>query len=171
MTTPPTPPGLSRLGVSRVPVPVPFVEAGGPANVYVIDEADGGLALFDAGIGTAEGTAALSTSGDIVWKTRLLTVLEARRREVPAPRRLNAPPLAIRETKSGAFPSTLGITPAQRVRGRSFAQNGHWRRLANRCRWSIWTSRHGKQSTRLLPQWTSAVQASVIQLPSSGTVN
>jgi glyoxylase-like metal-dependent hydrolase (beta-lactamase superfamily II) len=50
---------LASLGVTRVPVPVPFVEAGGPANVYVIEEADGGLALFDAGIGTREGRDAL----------------------------------------------------------------------------------------------------------------
>jgi len=50
---------LASLGVTRVPVPVPFVEAGGPANVYVIEEADGGLALFDAGIGTKEGREAL----------------------------------------------------------------------------------------------------------------
>jgi len=50
---------LASLGVARVPVPVPFVEAGGPANVYVIEEADGGLALFDAGIGTKEGRDAL----------------------------------------------------------------------------------------------------------------
>ncbi len=50
---------LARLGVHRVPVPVPFPEAGGPANVYVIEEEGGGLALFDAGIGTREGEAAL----------------------------------------------------------------------------------------------------------------
>ena len=51
--------GLDRLGVRRIPVPVPFPEAGGPANVYVIDEADGGVALFDAGIGTREGRDAI----------------------------------------------------------------------------------------------------------------
>jgi glyoxylase-like metal-dependent hydrolase (beta-lactamase superfamily II) len=50
---------LRRLGVSRVPVPVPFIEAGGPANVYVIEEKGGGIALFDAGIGTREGRDAL----------------------------------------------------------------------------------------------------------------
>ena len=50
---------LTALGVRRVPVPVPFPEAGGPANVYVIDEDGGGLALFDAGIGTPEGERAL----------------------------------------------------------------------------------------------------------------
>jgi glyoxylase-like metal-dependent hydrolase (beta-lactamase superfamily II) len=50
---------LARLGVHRIPVPVPFPEAGGPANVYVIEEAEGGVALFDAGIGTQEGREAL----------------------------------------------------------------------------------------------------------------
>jgi glyoxylase-like metal-dependent hydrolase (beta-lactamase superfamily II) len=40
-------------------VPVPFPEAGGPANVYVIEEEGGGVALFDAGIGTREGREAL----------------------------------------------------------------------------------------------------------------
>jgi glyoxylase-like metal-dependent hydrolase (beta-lactamase superfamily II) len=50
---------LTRLGVHRIPVPVPFPEAGGPANVYVIEEEGGGVALFDAGIGTREGRDAL----------------------------------------------------------------------------------------------------------------
>jgi glyoxylase-like metal-dependent hydrolase (beta-lactamase superfamily II) len=50
---------LARLGVHRIPVPVPFPEAGGPANVYVIDDEGGGVALFDAGIGTREGREAL----------------------------------------------------------------------------------------------------------------
>jgi glyoxylase-like metal-dependent hydrolase (beta-lactamase superfamily II) len=50
---------LARLGVHRIPVPVPFPEAGGPANVYVIEEGDGGVALFDAGIGTRDGRDAL----------------------------------------------------------------------------------------------------------------
>ena len=51
--------GLDRLGVRRIPVPVPFPEAGGPANVYVIEEEGGGVALFDAGIGTKEGRDAI----------------------------------------------------------------------------------------------------------------
>ena len=50
---------LARLGVQRIPVPVPFAEAGGPANVYVIEEEGGGVALFDAGIGTKDGRDAL----------------------------------------------------------------------------------------------------------------
>ena len=59
MTDPHAPLSLARIGVQRVPVPVPFIEAGGPANVYVIEEEGGGLALFDAGIATPEGEAAL----------------------------------------------------------------------------------------------------------------
>ena len=50
---------LTRPGVQRIPVPVRFPEAGGPANVYAIEEEDGGIALFDAGIGTKEGRDAL----------------------------------------------------------------------------------------------------------------
>jgi len=55
---------LTRLGVHRIPVPVPFPEAGGPANVYVIEEEGGGVALFDAGIGTKDGRAALHAGFD-----------------------------------------------------------------------------------------------------------
>jgi glyoxylase-like metal-dependent hydrolase (beta-lactamase superfamily II) len=47
------------LGIRRVPVPVPFPEAGGDANIYVIEERGGGVALFDAGIGTREGRDAI----------------------------------------------------------------------------------------------------------------
>lgn len=50
---------LGALGVHRIAVPVPFPEAGGPANVYVIEEDGGGVALFDAGIGTREGRDAI----------------------------------------------------------------------------------------------------------------
>ncbi|GAC1550997.1 MAG: MBL fold metallo-hydrolase [Myxococcales bacterium] len=50
---------LARLGVQRIPVPLPFVEAGGPANVYLIEDDGGGLALFDAGLGSPPGAAAL----------------------------------------------------------------------------------------------------------------
>jgi len=55
---------LTRLGVHRIPVPVPFPEAGGPANVYVIEEEGGGVALFDAGIGTKDGRDALHAGFD-----------------------------------------------------------------------------------------------------------
>jgi glyoxylase-like metal-dependent hydrolase (beta-lactamase superfamily II) len=37
---------------------VPFADAGGPVNVYALED-DGGWALFDCGIGTEEGEAAL----------------------------------------------------------------------------------------------------------------
>ncbi len=50
---------LKGLGIYRLAVPVPFVEAGGPANVYVIENADGTLTLFDCGIATDEAKAAL----------------------------------------------------------------------------------------------------------------
>jgi glyoxylase-like metal-dependent hydrolase (beta-lactamase superfamily II) len=50
---------LADLGVHRIPVPVPFPQAGGPVNVYLIEEKGGGLLLWDSGIGSAEGTAAL----------------------------------------------------------------------------------------------------------------
>jgi glyoxylase-like metal-dependent hydrolase (beta-lactamase superfamily II) len=50
---------LSALGIHRLAIPVPFVEAGGPANVYVIEDADGRYSLFDTGIGTPDGIAAL----------------------------------------------------------------------------------------------------------------
>ena len=50
---------LADLGVFRIPVPIPFVAAGGPVNVYLVEEADGGLLLFDSGLGSAEATAAL----------------------------------------------------------------------------------------------------------------
>ena len=40
-------------------IPVPFADAGGPVNVYAIEERDGGFALFDTGVGTEEGEATL----------------------------------------------------------------------------------------------------------------
>jgi glyoxylase-like metal-dependent hydrolase (beta-lactamase superfamily II) len=50
---------LSSLGIHRIPVPVPFLEAGGPVNVYALLDEDGRWTLFDTGVGTAEGLAAL----------------------------------------------------------------------------------------------------------------
>jgi glyoxylase-like metal-dependent hydrolase (beta-lactamase superfamily II) len=50
---------LSALGIWRIPVPVPFVQAGGPVNVYLLEEQDGGLCLFDSGLGSDEARAAL----------------------------------------------------------------------------------------------------------------
>jgi glyoxylase-like metal-dependent hydrolase (beta-lactamase superfamily II) len=49
---------LAGLGLHRIPVPIPFVAAGGPVNVYVL-EAKEGLILFDAGLGSDEAQAAL----------------------------------------------------------------------------------------------------------------
>jgi glyoxylase-like metal-dependent hydrolase (beta-lactamase superfamily II) len=50
---------LAAVGVHRLPIPIPFTAAGGPVNVYAIEEASGGLLLFDAGLGTPEAQAAL----------------------------------------------------------------------------------------------------------------
>lgn len=50
---------LADLGVHRVPIPIPFPQAGGPVNVYLVEEAGGGLLLFDSGLGTTEAQAAL----------------------------------------------------------------------------------------------------------------
>ena len=49
---------LAELGITRIALPVPFADAGGPVNVYALEDA-GGWALFDCGIGTEEGEAAL----------------------------------------------------------------------------------------------------------------
>ena len=43
---------LRDLGIHRIPVPVPFPQAGGPVNVYAVDEPGGGFFLFDSGLGT-----------------------------------------------------------------------------------------------------------------------
>jgi glyoxylase-like metal-dependent hydrolase (beta-lactamase superfamily II) len=50
---------LEDLGIHRIETPVPFVEAGGPANVYALEDAGGGFTLFDCAVGTDEGIAAL----------------------------------------------------------------------------------------------------------------
>ncbi len=50
---------LAGLGVHRLPLPIPFVAAGGPVNLYVIEADGGGLVLFDAGLGSPPAEAAL----------------------------------------------------------------------------------------------------------------
>ena len=50
---------LRALGVHRLPMPVPFADAGGPVNAYAIEDGRGGVVFFDSGIGTPEGVAAL----------------------------------------------------------------------------------------------------------------
>jgi glyoxylase-like metal-dependent hydrolase (beta-lactamase superfamily II) len=42
---------LISLGIYRIPIPIPFPQAGGPANVYAIEQ-ERGLLLFDTGLGT-----------------------------------------------------------------------------------------------------------------------
>ncbi len=50
---------LAALGVHRIAVPIPFVAAGGPVNLYVVEAPDGSLILFDAGLGSEEAQGAL----------------------------------------------------------------------------------------------------------------
>ena len=50
---------LEDLGIFRIPIPIPFHQAGGPVNAYVIEE-DQGILLFDAGIGTETAQSALA---------------------------------------------------------------------------------------------------------------
>jgi glyoxylase-like metal-dependent hydrolase (beta-lactamase superfamily II) len=42
---------LRSLGIVRLVLPVPFAAAGGDVNVYLLDNADGSLTLFDTGLG------------------------------------------------------------------------------------------------------------------------
>ena len=51
---------LEQLGIHRIPVPIPFPQAGGPVNVYLVEEEGGGLLMFDSGLGTPPAEAALA---------------------------------------------------------------------------------------------------------------
>jgi len=55
---------LRALGIHRLPMPVPFPDAGGPVNAYAIEDGRGGVVFFDSGIGTPEGVAALHAGAD-----------------------------------------------------------------------------------------------------------
>jgi glyoxylase-like metal-dependent hydrolase (beta-lactamase superfamily II) len=50
---------LKDLGIFRISLPIPFRQAGGPVNAYIIEEEDG-LLLFDPGLGTEQSKAALA---------------------------------------------------------------------------------------------------------------
>jgi glyoxylase-like metal-dependent hydrolase (beta-lactamase superfamily II) len=50
---------LAALGVFRIPMPVPFPQAGGPVNAYLVEEEAGGYLLFDSGLGTPKAQGAL----------------------------------------------------------------------------------------------------------------
>lgn len=50
---------LADLGVFRIPIPIPFPQAGGPVNAYLVEDRGGGLLLWDAGLGSPEAHAAL----------------------------------------------------------------------------------------------------------------
>jgi len=51
---------LSGLGIHRISMPIPFLEAGGPVNAYAIEDRDGGLCLFDSGLGSPEAEGAMA---------------------------------------------------------------------------------------------------------------
>jgi glyoxylase-like metal-dependent hydrolase (beta-lactamase superfamily II) len=53
-------PDLAALGVHRIPIPIPFPQAGGPVNAYAIEDQGGGILLVDAGYDSARATAALA---------------------------------------------------------------------------------------------------------------
>jgi glyoxylase-like metal-dependent hydrolase (beta-lactamase superfamily II) len=55
---------LRKLGIFRIPIPIPFRQAGGPVNAYVIEEEDGGIMLWDVGIGGEQSQAALAQGLD-----------------------------------------------------------------------------------------------------------
>ncbi len=50
---------LAALGIHRISMPIPFLEAGGPVNGYAIEDRDGGLLLFDSGLGSPQASAAM----------------------------------------------------------------------------------------------------------------
>jgi glyoxylase-like metal-dependent hydrolase (beta-lactamase superfamily II) len=50
---------LCDLGIFRIPVPIPFRQAGGPVNAYLIEE-EQGFILFDPGLGLEDSQAALA---------------------------------------------------------------------------------------------------------------
>jgi glyoxylase-like metal-dependent hydrolase (beta-lactamase superfamily II) len=51
---------LADVGIHRIPVPVPFPQAGGPVNVYLVEEAERGVMMFDSGLGRPDAEAALA---------------------------------------------------------------------------------------------------------------
>ncbi len=50
---------LSALGVSRLALPIPFTQAGGPVNAYLVENGDGTVTLYDCGLNTPECVQAL----------------------------------------------------------------------------------------------------------------
>lgn len=50
---------LAALGVRRLALPIPFAQAGGPINAYLIEDGGGRVTLFDCGLNTPECVAAL----------------------------------------------------------------------------------------------------------------
>ncbi len=55
-----SPPDPAALGIHRIPIPIPFPQAGGPVNAYAVEDREGGILLVDSGYDSAEATAALA---------------------------------------------------------------------------------------------------------------
>lgn len=51
---------MRALGVVRLTMPVPIAASGGEVNVYLIDNPDGSLTMFDTGLGTDDAVQALA---------------------------------------------------------------------------------------------------------------
>jgi glyoxylase-like metal-dependent hydrolase (beta-lactamase superfamily II) len=53
---------VRSLGIVRLAFPLPIAASGGEVNVYLIDNADGSLTMFDTGLGTESAAQALQAS-------------------------------------------------------------------------------------------------------------
>lgn len=70
-----TDPQLAALGIRRIPLPIPFPQAGGPVNAYLVELAEGGYCLVDTGVDSPEGRAALLAGlGPLVPELRQIFV-------------------------------------------------------------------------------------------------
>jgi glyoxylase-like metal-dependent hydrolase (beta-lactamase superfamily II) len=71
-------PLLRALGVTPLVMPIPLTTVGVSVNAYLIEDADGSLTLFDAGLGTREGqeilAAACAASGHRVEEIQRIII-------------------------------------------------------------------------------------------------
>jgi glyoxylase-like metal-dependent hydrolase (beta-lactamase superfamily II) len=51
---------MRALGIVRIAIPIPFAAAGREVNVYLVDNADGSLTMFDTGLGSDASWKALN---------------------------------------------------------------------------------------------------------------
>ncbi len=149
---------LRKLGIFIIPVPIPFRRAGGPVNVYLVEEEQGFL-LFDTGLGTEESRAALGegfarsghrfedlnriilSHGHIDHYGAAAWLQEQAGREVPTYLHIadsskvlrSGPDLPTLLTKNSKYLSSLGVPiPIQHEMAAVIRRNGELgRRLAN----------------------------------------